>query len=115
MNDQKLDFSALDPAKNQPAWDQWIDKIARQAVVVRRQRVSLDFQLKRWARPAIAFATAIACLVLVMPFLSRTTNESPQSKVIEEPVYILTSWAMSNEIPTPENILSVFGGYHEQP
>ncbi len=110
MNDpEKIDFTALDPARQHTLWEQRITRVTRLALARQRELRSVPQQLITWARPALAMAAALALLIW-SSFLFHDPN--PQAKSTD-PAYLLSHWALSDEVPSPTEVLTVLGGEHD--
>jgi len=110
MNDEKLDLSALDPARDAAAWERRIREVVARAVSARRWTVS--GQLSSWARPALALAAAAALfsgigLVLAGGSLDEAKVGSATEQ--EAPSSVLSRWAASGEQPSASRLLTVLG------
>jgi hypothetical protein len=106
MNDDRFDFSALDPARDAERWEQRIRQVVAHATRVQRWTVSA--QLSRWARPAFALAAAAALFSGVG--LVRIAGRLDQSGSAQEsPSALLSRWAATGETPPTSRLLSVLG------
>jgi hypothetical protein len=104
MKDERVDLSALDPARDAARWEGRIQAVVARAVEARRWSVA--GQLSSWARPALALAAAAALFSWIGVGLSlRPAAESTP----EDAVWMLSRWADSGEQPTAGNLLSVLG------
>jgi len=108
MNDDKLDLSALDPARDRQRWERRIGQVVARAVVARR--FSVGGQLRSWARPALGLAAA-AAVFSWLGLILRWQDQAPLStSQNEEAVSVLSRWAASDEQPSASRMLSVLGG-----
>jgi len=108
MNDDKLDLSALDPARDTARWERRIGQVVTRAV--RARRWSVGCQLRSWARPALGLAAAAAVfswLGLILRWQDAVPLSSDQS---EQAVSVLSRWAASDEQPSASSMLAVLGG-----
>lgn len=110
-NRNPIDFSALDPGRNQIRWERLIQKVAAEAHAEQRRRMALQEQLLRWARPVLAVAAALCLLVwtagyVVSPRPATTTAQSPS----QPPAFALASWVANDRIPESSELLSTLGG-----
>lgn len=106
MNDDRFDFSALDPARDAQRWEQRIRQVVAHAARARRWTVSA--QLSRWARPAFALAAAAALFSGVgLVFIAGRLEQSSSAQ--ESPSTVLSRWAASDEAPSTRRLLSVLG------
>lgn len=120
--DDRIDLSALDPARNDEArWHAKADAIAARAVSARRRRADaspIAMQLVAWARPALALAAGIALAVWAAALTTGggAPGTGPESTTARlEPAYALSQWALSDELPPTEDVLQVLGGDHGEP
>lgn len=105
MNDDRIDFSALDPARDAERWEQRIRQVVAHAARARRWTVSA--QLSRWARPAFGLAAAAALfsgLGLVV-----IADRLDQSSAQEVPSAVLSRWAATDEAPSTRRLLTILG------
>jgi len=113
VNDDKLDLSALDPARDSERWEQRIGQVVARAVVARAvvaRRWSIGGQLRSWARPALGLAAA-AAVFSWLGLILRWQDQAPLStSQNEEAVSVLSRWAASDEQPSASRMLSVLGG-----
>jgi hypothetical protein len=80
--DDRIDFSALDPSRDRVRWEARIAAIAAAG----RKRPSLFDALAAWARPALAAAAAIAVVVWGAAMLTHRTapaQADPYAQVID--------------------------------
>jgi hypothetical protein len=111
MNDDRFDFSGLDPARDAERWEQRIRQVVAHAARARRWTVSA--QLTRWARPALGLAAAAALfsglgLIVIMGSLDQGSLD-PGSRAQEAPSAILSRWAATDEAPSTRRLLTVLG------
>jgi hypothetical protein len=106
MNDDRFDFSALDPARDTERWERRIRQVVAHAASVRRWTVSA--QLSRWARPAFGLAAAVALFSAAgLVFSAGRSDQS--SRAQESASAALSRWAASDESPSTRRLLSVLG------
>jgi hypothetical protein len=83
-DDDPIDFSPLDPARDARRWRQLSDEVVAHAVAALRP--SLTLQLVAWLRPAMAGAAAVAVVVWAGSLLAdRPARESSR----EQPAWAL--------------------------
>ena len=107
MDDERIDFSALDPSQNELRWTRAIDALVTQALADRRKRLSVRQQLLRWAAPALAVAAGLCIVVWTAGQL--VPSKRMASSVQHSAALTLASWAANNEIPEPSEVLGVLG------
>lgn len=110
MNEDKIDFSCLDPSTDGKYWEDRILRIVRAAQTRRDNRMSLWGQLVAWAKPALVTAAAAALLCLSGAFAIAWTDSKLESTVHSEPSLALAGWAAGQEQPSTAQILQVLGG-----
>lgn len=113
MNQEKIDFSSLDPARDPERWDRMIQSVASKALEARSRPQTISEQMGRWIRPALAMAAALALVIWGGAlFSNRTQSSTVQQKI--DPAYVLSGWASSQERPSTSRIVQVLGGSHVQ-
>jgi hypothetical protein len=105
MNDDRFDFSALDPARDAERWEQRIRQVVAHATRVPRWTVSA--QLSRWARPALGLAAAAALFSTLG--LVWIAGQLDGGKAQESPSAVLSRWAATDEAPSTRHLLTVLG------
>jgi hypothetical protein len=109
MEDERIDFSALDPSRNELGWKRTIDALACKALAERRKRLSIERQLLRWARPVLAAAAALSIVAWTAGFLA-VNRSNNVSSVRPPPALTLANWAANNQIPEPSDLFGTLGG-----
>jgi hypothetical protein len=109
MEDERINFSALDPSRNELRWQRTVGMLVGQALAERRKRLSIEQQLLRWARPVLAVAAGL-CLVAWTAGLLSTSSAQRVSSVQQSPALTLANWAANNQIPEPSDLLRTLGG-----
>jgi len=112
MNEERIDFTPLDPRRGAGAYERQVAAIVEAAgaeLAVRRARSSVFFQLADWRRPLLA-AAAIAAVIsaaTLAAFRLPADAAEAQSGVAEAlgvPETIAT-WVRSDETPTTAELL----------
>ncbi len=101
-----IDFSALDPSRDQLRWARAIDNLAARALAERRQRTSVEQQLLAWARPVLAVA-AVLCL---MVWTAATFASARRTTTTTAPALQIAAWAANNKIPESSELSGTLGG-----
>jgi hypothetical protein len=103
-----IDFSALDPCRNQLRWARTIDHLAARALAERRKRTSVEQQLLSWARPVLAVAAGL-CLMAwtAATFVSARRNTTT---TITAPALQIAAWAANDKIPESSELSGTLGG-----
>jgi hypothetical protein len=102
MDDERLDFSTLDPSRDELRWARTIDRVAAQALADRRQRLSIEHQLLRWARPVLAVAAAACALA----WAGGWRGDDSRSSTAEPPALTVAHWAANNQIPATDDLVT---------
>ena len=111
QQDDRLDLSALDPARNAPRWESMMHSVVARATESRRRRITVTRQMLAWAGPVLAAAAAIA-LVSWIGALSSTSPNVDSVRSATEPAFVLSTWAANDARPEPAQILEVLGESH---
>jgi hypothetical protein len=107
-----IDFSALDPGRNQLRWERTIQEVAAQAHAERRHRHALERELLRWARPVLAVA-AMLCLIAWTAGYVATRGRSVTAggrTSTHSPALDLAAWVANDRIPDSSELLGTLGG-----
>jgi hypothetical protein len=106
MEDEPIDFAALDPSRDELRWRRTVDGLAARAVEQRRGRHAFERQLLRWARPVLVVAACLCILAWTATFLGDPAGEegtaSPASLT-------LANWAANHHMPEPDDLLTLRG------
>jgi hypothetical protein len=108
--DDRIDFSALDPSHNELRWRRSVDALVDRAVVERRKRLSIEQQLLRWARPVLAVAAGLSFMAWTASYLA-SDRPNQASTVQNPPALTLANWAANNQIPEPSDLVGTLGGH----
>ena len=106
---ERIDFSALDPCRDELQWKRTVDGLVGKVLAERRSRLSIEQQLLRWARPVLAVAAGL-CLMAWTASLLGDSNSPQTSSVRHPPALTLANWAANNQIPKPSDLLGTLGG-----
>jgi hypothetical protein len=107
-----IDFSALDPSRNQLRWERTIQSLATKAHAERRKRFAVEHELLRWARPVLAVAAAFCLIVWTAGYFAggrRSSTASAQSAT-QAPALRLAAWAANDQIPETSELVGTLGG-----
>jgi hypothetical protein len=104
MEDERIDFSPLDPSRDRVRWERMVRSVAARGRAARRTPIL------RWARPALA-AAAIAAAAAWAPLLVRGGGGGA-TVAASDPATSLADWARSGETPAPGELIGMFGGDH---
>jgi hypothetical protein len=92
-DDDRIDFAALDPARDRVRWERMMGDVATRALARRRRGVGA--QLGAWARPALALAACVALFVWGAVVV-RGPRPGPVST---DAAYELVGWARADHVP----------------
>jgi hypothetical protein len=112
MSDQStpgpIDFSALDPTRNQLRWERTIQDLATRAHAERRKRASIEYQLLSWAAPVLAVAAGLCLVVWGAGYFvsARRSAATPTSA----PALQIATWAANDKIPETSELSGTLGG-----
>ena len=107
--EDRIDFSALDPNRNELRWTRSVDALVGKALVERRKRLSVEQQLLRWARPVLAVAAGLSFVAWTASYLA--SNRAQQVSTVQNPPALnLANWAANNQIPEPSDLFGTLGG-----
>src|SRR4051812_16458548 len=93
MDDDKLDFSSLDPARDRERWQRRVDDVVARAQAS-RQSGRWARELSALARPALALAAAAALLVWSATWLAPGRRSASGTRV--DPAERLMEWSTSD-------------------
>ncbi|NNG16627.1 MAG: hypothetical protein HKM89_09110 [Gemmatimonadales bacterium] len=112
MNDERIDFSPIDPTKDEARFEETISSIVRDAEVEleRRQgRLTVVGQVGQWWWPLLAAATVIIVVSLgVLWQLGGNGSAVLTENGIEESLGVpsqVATWIRSDELPTTSDLL----------
>lgn len=102
MDPDRIDFSALDPARDQLGWERRVRTVVARAAARPVERTAL-----RFARPLLAVAAALALLAWAPSFFA--TGASPGQT--SDAAVTLSQWAAQGEVPSGADVWTTFGGH----
>jgi hypothetical protein len=112
-DDDRVDFSVLDPMRDRERWEARVQVVTAWAIitaraVIARRRRTVGDQLVSWARPALVLAAAAALSTWMGAIASsgRTRADTPES----QRTTILATWAATGAEPATDELLAVLGG-----
>jgi hypothetical protein len=111
MNQERIDFTSLDPTRQRAKWDARIDFVVRSAVASHRKRTTVEGQLLLWARPMLAVAATVA----LVGTIAVTVTERPKLVTKSDPAMEIITWAARDDIPSTEAVMTAFGDAHVTP
>jgi hypothetical protein len=104
-----IDFSALDPSRDQLRWERTIQGLAARAHAERRKRFAVEHELLRWARPVLAVAAAFCLIVWTAGYLVGG-RRSATAVEATTPALTLAAWAATDQLPETSELLRTLGG-----
>jgi len=112
MNDDRIDFSPIDPTQDEAHFEELVSSIVRNAEVElarRRGRLTVVGQVGQWWRPLLAAAGVIIVVSLgVLWQLGGNGSAVLVESGIEESLGVsaqVASWIRSDELPTASDLL----------
>jgi hypothetical protein len=102
MDPDRIDFSALDPARDELRWERRVRTVVARAATRPVERTAL-----RFARPLLAVAAALALLAWA-PSLFGTGALPAQAG---DAAVSLSQWAAQGEVPAGADVWTTFGGH----
>lgn len=104
-DDDKVDLSPLDPARDQLAWERRIAAVAARGLVARQRSLSVSDQLRVWQRPALAVAAALAAASWLGVIAGERFFSAPEAQESAELTW--SRWAVNDEVPQTSEIFEV--------
>ena len=114
MNDDRIDFSALDPTRDQAHFDRLVDSVMARAadeLATRRASSSPLMQLVQWRRPMLAAAAVIAMVSVGILLQVQSPELVEDSTGVAEAIgmpSLLAQGIRNNEIPTTAELFEAF-------
>jgi hypothetical protein len=103
-----IDFSALDPSRNQLRWERTVQTLAAKAHAECRRRISVEHELLRWARPVLAVAAAFCLIVWTAGYLA-VARRSATAVQVATPALSLATWAANDQLPETSELVRTLG------
>jgi len=114
MDDDRIDFSALDPTRDEAHFDLLVGSIMERAadqLTERRASSSSLLQLVQWRRPMLAAAAVIAMVSVGVLWQVQSPEVAEESTGIAEAIGVpslLAQGIRNNEIPTTAELFEAF-------
>jgi len=108
MKGDKIDFSPLDPSRDQGRWNDMVASVARRALQARRRRLTIAAQLLEWSRPMLAAAAGLALVSWIGAMASGTRQEA-NATAAPHPAMTLAEWAATDQVPDTQRVLELLG------
>lgn len=95
MDDDRIDFSSLDPSRDALKWERLVRGVAARALAARPPTV-LD-GVSRWARPALAMAAGLALLAWLPALSARPSPTPARTPAGRDAVASMADWAVRGD------------------
>ncbi len=106
-DDDPIDFSALDPSRNQLKWERFVQATMSRAIP---QPDPMWLSLATRGRMLLGFAAVVALLAWVPAFF--TPAESPASELSTlDTAGALADWAARGDVPDSVNLFDALGAH----
>ena len=111
MENERLDLSPLDPARDAAAWSSKIAVLAAKGQSLRVERNRMGPWLLAWGRPSVALAATMALILWLA-----TPHRAPESSTnTVDPTLAVAAWAVSDTVPSTTEFLETLGAIHHVP
>ena len=110
MENERIDLSSLDPARDAAGWETRLSVLSRQARAIRNDRNRLATRLWTWGRPMLAVAAVLAAVTWTLAW-----RLGPSPTQVEDPAWAVASWAVTEELPPTNELLQTLGGIRHDP
>ena len=113
MDEDPIDFSALDPRRNSARFERMVQTVVVGARSPAAGLPPLLFELIAWGRSAVAVAALLA-LAAWLPNLGRSGLSDANSPLTAgtDPVELVSSWAMTDDVPAEIDLVQAMGGLY---
>jgi hypothetical protein len=112
MDDERIDFSALDPKCNPEHFERMVRAIMAGARSPTPAPHPLSLQLIRWGAATVAIAAALAA-VAWLPTLTRGRyGVDAGVTAATDPVELVSAWADKGAVPSDIDLPQALGGEH---
>ncbi len=112
MDDEKVDLSPLDPARDELAWERRIASVAARGLAARKRTLSVSDQLRVWQKPALAVAAALAAASWLGVIAGERFFAEPETRESAELTW--SRWALNDEVPQTAELFEVMEASHER-
>jgi hypothetical protein len=111
MDDDRIDFSALDLKRNRLRYE----RMVRAVVAGARTPAQPPFQreLVAWGRAALAIAALLAFIAWVPNLVRRDSNVTTTTQ--SDPVQLVATWAETGRVPSDVDLVQTLGGVYDGP
>ena len=113
MDEDPIDFSALDPKRDSARFERMVQTVVMGARPPAAGLPPLLFGLIAWGRSAVAVAALLA-LSAWLPSLGRRSLGDANSPLMSgtDPVELVSSWAMTDDVPPEIDLVQAMGGLY---
>ena len=108
-DDDRIDFSALDPSRDRARWEQQIAAVTARALAARRGPQRAD-GLRFWSRPGLAAAAALALITWGATALRGCTPSARPAAAQPNPIANVISWSRGGTPTNAYELLEVIHG-----
>ncbi len=114
MNEERIDFSPLDPTQDQAGFDRVVESVMERAaeeLAIRKVSSGPLAQLVRWKRPMLAAAAGIAMVSVGILWQVQDASLPEESTGIAEAIGVpslLAQGIRNNEMPTTAELFDAF-------
>jgi hypothetical protein len=113
MDEDPIDFSALDPRRNSARFEQMVRTVVIGARPPAAGLPPLLFELIAWGRSAVAVAALLALAAWLPSLGSRGLGEANGPLMAgTDPVELVSSWAMTDDVPPEVDLVQAMGGLY---
>jgi hypothetical protein len=105
MDDQRIDFSALDPGRDTQRFERMVRAVLARSA--EPQGESLASALVASGRVVVAAAAAMGVLVWIPILATRDTSTKEQKSA--DPIALVSAWAQEGAIPDGVDVFYVLG------
>lgn len=102
---EPIDFSVLDPSRDQLRWERTINRLAAQASAECRGRLTVQHQLLRWGRPVLAAAAALCLIAWSASYWAAARRPAGSGEQATAPALSISTWAANHEVPNASELL----------
>jgi len=94
MENERIDFSRLDPARDAAGWESRMSVLARRAQAIRDNQHRLGTRLWTWGRPMLAAAAVLAVVTWTLAW-----RRAPVQIPSADTALAVAGWAVKDELP----------------
>ena len=109
--ENRIDFSSLDPTRNGGRFDTLIQSVVSRTTTIRNSPLTVGYQLRLWAGPAIAVAAAAATVLFIVALLFSSMAGETTERGRERAV-VLTQLASGDDACSTYHIVETLGAHY---